>query len=95
MRAQRYGALPVARHVGGLADTIEDGVTGFLFDAYSAEALLIAATRAMDQYAERPGWERMMSEAMSRDFSWNRSGARYLDLYRRALQTHAAGRQEA
>lgn len=95
MRAQRYGALPVARRVGGLADTIEDGVTGFLFDAYSAEALLIAANRAMDQYAERPGWARMMAEAMSRDFSWNRSGARYLDLYRRALETHAAGRQEA
>ena len=32
MRAQRYGSLPVARKVGGLADTIEDGVTGFLFD---------------------------------------------------------------
>src|SRR5690606_41103231 len=30
MRAQRYGTIPVARRVGGLADTIEDGVTGFL-----------------------------------------------------------------
>ena len=36
MRAQRYGTLPVARRVGGLADTIEDGVTGFLFDEYDA-----------------------------------------------------------
>ena len=37
MRAQRYGALPVVRRVGGLADTIEDGVTGFLFDEYTPE----------------------------------------------------------
>jgi starch synthase len=95
MRAQRYGALPVARRVGGLADTIEDGVTGFLFDAFSPEALLIAATRAMDQYAERAGWDRMMAEAMSRDFSWDRSGGKYLELYRRALLTHAASLKEA
>src|SRR5690606_739768 len=34
LRAQRYGALPVVRRVGGLADTVEDRVTGFLFDEY-------------------------------------------------------------
>ncbi|HKV76156.1 MAG TPA: glycogen/starch synthase [Gemmatimonadales bacterium] len=94
MRAQRYGAIPVARRVGGLADTIEDGVTGFLFDAYSAEALLVATQRAVDHYADRPAWTRMMHEAMGRDFSWERSGFRYLDLYRRALLTHAAGLKE-
>ena len=33
MRAQRYGVAPIVRRVGGLADTVEDGVTGFLFDA--------------------------------------------------------------
>ena len=27
----------LARRVGGLADTIEDGVTGFLFDDYTTE----------------------------------------------------------
>jgi starch synthase len=94
MRAQRYGAIPVARRVGGLADTIEDGVTGFLFDPYSSDALLVATHRAMDQFAERPAWARMMAEAMNRDFSWDRSGSRYLDLYRRALATHAENRQE-
>jgi glycogen synthase len=28
MYAQRFGSLPVARNTGGLADTIENGVTG-------------------------------------------------------------------
>ena len=39
MRAQRYGAMPIARRVGGLADTMEDGVTGFVFDAYTADGV--------------------------------------------------------
>ena len=93
MRAQRYGAIPVARRVGGLADTIEDGVTGFLFDDYTAEALLIACRRAIAQFKDREGWSAFMREAMARDWSWGRSGGRYLDLYRRALAMHHAGRR--
>src|SRR5829696_1597684 len=53
MRAQRYGTLPVARRVGGLADTIEDGVTGFLFDDYAAGDFMRAAMRAVAQYQEQ------------------------------------------
>ena len=85
MRAQRYGTIPVARRVGGLADTIEDGVTGFLFDGYTSEEFMNAATRALDQYHDPSGWRAMMREAMSRDFGWERSESRYRDVYRRAL----------
>ena len=46
MRAQRYGTIPVARRVGGLADTIDDGVTGFLFDAFEERALVGGMWRA-------------------------------------------------
>jgi starch synthase len=85
MRAQRYGTIPVARRVGGLADTIEDGVTGFLFDDYTPTDFMRAAMRAVDQYRETESWEEMMREAMSRDFGWERSAARYLSVYRRIL----------
>ena len=85
MRAQRYGTIPVARRVGGLADTIEDGVTGFLFDGYTSEEFMNAAMRALDQYHDPPGWRAIMREAMSRDFGWERSESRYRDIYRRAL----------
>src|SRR5215212_1101475 len=85
MRAQRYGTIPVARRVGGLADTIEDGVTGFLFDDYTPADFMRAAMRATDQYRETESWEEMMREAMSRDFGWERSAARYLSVYRRIL----------
>ncbi|HLQ23112.1 MAG TPA: glycosyltransferase, partial [Gemmatimonadales bacterium] len=85
MRAQRYGSLPVARRVGGLADTIEDGVTGFLFDAYESSALEVAAFRALAAYARPAERTRMMQEAMARDFSWERSVSAYVDVYRRVV----------
>lgn len=90
MRAQRYGALPVARRVGGLADTIEDQVTGFLFDDYTSEDLSVAIGRATGLYSAQPeAWAEHMVEAMSRDFGWAGSAHRYLDVYRRALAAHA------
>jgi starch synthase len=71
--------------VGGLADTIEDGVTGFLFDDYTAEDFVRAIVRAIDQYQEPVGWRHMQQEAMTRDFGWEQSAARYLGVYRRAM----------
>ncbi|HEX5386383.1 MAG TPA: glycogen/starch synthase [Gemmatimonadales bacterium] len=89
MRAQRYGALPVARRVGGLADTIDDDATGFLFDAYTPMALEAAAFRALDCWADAAAWRHMARAAMAKDFSWQRSATAYLDVYRRAV-AHAA-----
>ena len=89
MRAQRYGTIPIARRVGGLADTIEDGVTGFLFDDYSPEDFTRAVMRAMNQFEEPDGWLEMMRAAMARDFGWEQSAAKYLALYRRVIG-HAA-----
>jgi starch synthase len=85
MRAQRYGTIPVARRVGGLADTIEDGVTGFLFDDYTPADFMRAALRAVEQYHETQGWEEMMREAMARDFGWEKSATRYVQMYKRVL----------
>jgi starch synthase len=92
MRAQRYGTIPIARRVGGLADTIEDGVTGFLFDDYTPRDFMRAAVRALDQYREQPGWKAMIREAMSRDFGWERSAVKYLQVYRRVLAWTQAAR---
>jgi len=85
MRAQRYGSLPVARKVGGLADTIEDGITGFLFDGFTTHEFLHACIRAIDHYQHPDTWQEMQREAMSRDFGWERSEMKYRDVYRRVL----------
>jgi starch synthase len=91
MRAQRYGALPVARRVGGLADTIDDEVTGFLFDPYTPEAFEAAAFRALERFSDPPRWHEMMVQAMSRDFSWERAADRYIEVYRGAARFAGLG----
>jgi starch synthase len=89
MRAQRYGTIPIARRVGGLADTIEDGVTGFLFDDYTTADFTRAVMRAIDQFDQPDGWLEMMNAAMARDFGWEQSAKKYLHLYQRVVGTAA------
>src|SRR5436190_16119563 len=85
MRAQRYGTIPIARRVGGLADTIEDGLTGFLFDEYTPDDFMRAVMRAVDQYEDPVGWQNMMRHAMIKDFGWQVSATKYLNVYRRVI----------
>lgn len=91
MRAQHYGTLPVARRVGGLADTIDDGVTGFLFDAFEDRGLLGGMWRAMVEHGTESAWREMQLAAMTRDFGWDRVAERYSELYAQAI-AHRAGR---
>jgi starch synthase len=86
MRAQRYGTLPVARRTGGLNDTIDDGITGFVFDEFSVPALASTIDRAVRQYHDQPGWKARMRKAMAKNFSWQRSALKYLAVYLKALE---------
>jgi len=89
MRAQLYGALPVARRVGGLADTIEDGVTGILYDAYSPEAFDRAVQRGVTLYQDRAWFTELARGAMRKDFSWRQPAEAYEAVYRRAAAARA------
>ena len=88
--SQRYGTPPVARATGGLADTIEDGATGFLFERAEPAALLDAVRRAAALWREPQRWALVQRAAMARDFSWAAAARRYADLYRQ-LATPARG----
>ncbi|HLS87856.1 MAG TPA: glycogen synthase GlgA [Burkholderiales bacterium] len=81
--SQRYGTPPVARATGGLADTIEDGQTGFLFEPQSAEALVEAVRHALAVRAQPHAWRAVQLAGMARDASWSTAARRYADLYRR------------
>jgi starch synthase len=81
MYSQRYGTPPVARATGGLADTIVDGETGFLFERAETWALTAAVRRAVAAWREPGPWREMQGAAMRRDFSWAAAARRYADLY--------------
>ncbi len=98
----RYGCAPVATRTGGLADTIVDAneaalaagvATGFLFDGVTADGLTHAIARAVAVYGNPTAWRLLQEQGMKADYSWNRSGKRYAELFRRLLkETHRSGR---
>ncbi len=85
----RYGTAPIVRRTGGLADTVElydsatGSGTGFVFDHFEPDALRWALDYALDSYTDQTRWLGLMRNAMAQDFSWERQGRHYLDLYRR------------
>jgi starch synthase len=83
MQAQRYGTLPIAHAVGGLIDTVEDGVTGLLFSELTVDALWGACVRAFDVFADPARLADMRQAAMARRFGWSSSAAAYAAVYRR------------
>lgn len=89
--AMRYGALPIVRHTGGLVDTVPElspnlsRGNGFVFQEYSADALLGAVKRAVSAYQDRPRWLAAARRVMGVDFSWEASMAKYVAAYKRVL----------
>jgi starch synthase len=80
--ALRYGVVPVVSRVGGLADTVEDGVTGIVFDDLTAAGLSQALHRAVSLHARPTAFRRLIRNAMARDVSWRGPAAQYAKLYR-------------
>ncbi len=83
MYALRYGAIPVAANTGGLADSIEDGKTGFLYDEPTAGGLVEAVRRAHAAMLG-PAWPHIQERAMRAENSWKRRAFGYHGVYRRA-----------
>lgn len=81
----KYGTIPIVRKTGGLADTVSDGITGFVFEDYSSSALHDAIKRAVDAYKDRKKWQALMQKVMGLDYSWNASAKKYVELYKKAL----------
>lgn len=86
--AMRYGTLPIVRETGGLKDTVipyneftGEG-TGFSFSNFNGDEMGDAVFRAARLFWDnRDAWNRLVTQAMSQDFSWTRSADKYLDLY--------------
>lgn len=87
--AMRYGTVPVVRHTGGLADTVEhfDPVTGqgtgCVFRDADVGGLSWGLATALDWFADTTAWQRLVRNGMQADFSWEHQGPRYEELFAR------------
>lgn len=84
MYAQRFGCLPVAHATGGLIDTVDDGVTGFLFRSADADAMRRCLQRAIRTFRNPVLLHAMRRAAMLRPGGWQQAGREYQALYRQA-----------
>ena len=86
MYALRYGTPPVASSMGGLRDTItpypDPKSTGFTFLRTEPEDFFRSIMDAVRLWENKPEWSSMVSRAMAQSFTWEKSGRRYVELYR-------------
>jgi starch synthase len=87
----RYGCVPVVARVGGLADTIIDAndaavsagvATGIQFFPVDAAGLDAGLKRGLRLHADPAAWESLQKRGMKHDVSWEKSAARYADIYK-------------
>jgi starch synthase len=84
----RYGTLPITRETGGLRDTVlsyneytGDG-NGFTFFNYNAHDMLHVIERAVGMYKnDRETFEFLARRAMGGEYGWDKSAAKYVELY--------------
>lgn len=87
MIASRYGSVPIVRETGGLKDTIEPynkyekTGNGFSFTNYNAHDMMNVIREAVAIYSDKRSWNSLVKKTMNKDFSWNASAKKYIELY--------------
>ena len=93
MYSLKYGTLPIVRETGGLADSVElvnpaaETGTGIVFKDYNAQGLSWAVDQALNLYAKPKLWRKIMKNGMAKDYSWERQGEIYIELFRHLKKT--------
>lgn len=93
MIAMRYGTVPIVRAVGGLKDSVENikiinnkiTGTGFVFEKYNAQELLVTIKKAMEIFENKEKWRQIQINAMKENFSWQASAKEYIKLYNKLV----------
>ncbi len=95
----KYGTVPIVRKTGGLADTVRDwfeskqspdGGNGFSFYNYSPEDFFNSVKAALEIFKNKKVWQRIQTNGMKEDFSWDASAKKYMALYNLAIKKKTA-----
>jgi starch synthase len=87
MYSLKYGAVPIVRRTGGLADSVQQfdpatgQGTGIVFNDFDAAAVRWAMNTALEWQSWPSVWRRLVLNGMRQDFSWDTQGAAYERLY--------------
>ncbi len=99
--AMRYGAVPIVRKTGGLADTVSfyhpysERGTGYLFERYDPLDFYTTMVRAYEGFRFKKDWRKLQIRCMKQDFSWHKSALQYVRMYKEAIdQKNALLRQQ-
>jgi starch synthase len=87
MYSLKYGTVPIVRRTGGLADSVRhfnpatgEG-TGIVFNDFDPGGVRWAIAQALEWYESPALWQRLVSNGMRADFSWERQVVEYEQLY--------------
>jgi PEP-CTERM/exosortase A-associated glycosyltransferase len=89
LEAMAMGKLLVASNVGGHRELIQDGETGLLFEAGSAEDLLRNINRALDDQELRRHVPERARRFVEQERTWAEGTARYAPVYQRLIGERA------
>ncbi len=98
MYSLKYGTVPIVRATGGLDDTIEEwdakkGTgTGFKFAGFNPQDLLAEIDRAIEAFADKKGWTRLIRNGMACDYSWAGPAKEYVKVYEEAARKRGNSR---
>ena len=90
MIACRYGAIPLVRATGGLADSIKDfsnpDGNGYVFQNIDAYEMLAKLKSALHDFEDKELWMKQVIKVMHCDFGWTQSAKKYVSLYNEFLK---------
>jgi starch synthase len=91
LKAQRYGAIPIANAVGGLREVLCDydprsrTGTAICCTSHASDAIATGLQRLIATHADAERWGALTVNALRQDRPWSLTGRRTLELYRGLL----------
>ncbi len=87
----KYGTLPVVSKTGGLVDTVKNfdiktkKGDGFVLSDFTKKGFIDSMNKARAVFADKALLADLIKAVMLKDFSWNESAKKYIQLYKKVL----------